>query len=294
MKYPVAAVVVVGALAAGCTVTVDSHSEIVREEKRFSVTGLAQVRVATFNGSIQVQSWDKPEVLIEIEKRGPSRKAIDDLEVTATHEGNVVELAVKRRGAQSFSGIGVYRAAYARLMVTVPREANVSARSGDGSIRLEGVAGRVDLRTGDGSVRASDVSGELTIDTGDGSVTVSGAEGNASIETSDGSVTVSGKLGQVKLRTGDGSVVYRAEAGSRMTANWDITTGDGSVALYLPPDFSADLDAHTGDGRIATDLHIARENPDRTRRRSLRARLGEGGQLLRVRTGDGSIRLKVN
>ncbi|HXG72290.1 MAG TPA: hypothetical protein VNJ04_16895 [Gemmatimonadaceae bacterium] len=39
----------------------------------------------------------------------------------------------------------------------------------------------------------------------------------------------------MKLHTGDGSVVYRAEPDSSMTDNWDITTGDGSVSIYLPP-----------------------------------------------------------
>lgn len=296
MKHllPAAAVLVAGTLSGGCTVTVDSHSEIVREDRRFAVAGLPDVRVATFDGSIQIQSWDKPEVLVEIEKRGPTRQAIDALQVIATHKDNVVELEVKRPSAESFGGIGVYRAAYARLIVTVPRASNVSARSGDGSIRLEGVSGRIDLRTGDGSVRAADVSGDLTVDTGDGSVTVTRAEGKASIETSDGSVTVAGSLGQLKLHTGDGSVVYRADPGSKMTGNWEITTGDGAVALYLPPDFSAHLDAHTGDGRITNELHVEKETGDERARRSLRGKLGAGGQLLRVRTGDGSIRLKSN
>ena len=41
-----------------------------------------------------------------------------------------------------------------------------------------------------------------------------------------------------------------------MTEPWEITTGDGSVSLYLPPDFSAELDAHTGDGSIRNDLNV--------------------------------------
>src|SRR6185436_13298071 len=67
---------------AGCTVTVDSQSQIVREEKRFTVQGTADVRVTTFDGAINVQSWDKPDVLIEVEKRGPTRESIDALEIT--------------------------------------------------------------------------------------------------------------------------------------------------------------------------------------------------------------------
>jgi DUF4097 and DUF4098 domain-containing protein YvlB len=179
------------------------------------------------------------------------------------------------------------------LIISVPRETNIRARSGDGSISIERVTGRVDLRTGDGSIRASDVSGELTLDTGDGSITVDGVEGKLAVDTGDGSVNVVGKLGSVKLHTGDGSVVYRAEPGSAMTEPWEITTGDGGVSLYLPADFGAELDAHTGDGTIRNDLNV--ENADGEReRRTLRGRIGSGGKLLRVRTGDGAIRLKLN
>ena len=48
----------------GCVVAVDSHSEIVREEKRFTVDGTADVRVATFDGSIVIQAWEKPGILV--------------------------------------------------------------------------------------------------------------------------------------------------------------------------------------------------------------------------------------
>ena len=286
--------------ATACVVAVDSHSEIVREEKRFTVDGTPDLRVATFDGSIQIHAWDKPGVLVEIEKRGPSKEAVDALQVVVEQKGNVIDLEVKRPKSESFSSIGIHQTAYARLIVSVPRAANVRAHSGDGSIRIERVTGRIELRTGDGSIRASGVSGDMNFDTSDGSVVVDGAEGQLVVETGDGSVNVSGRLGAVKLHTGDGSAVYRADPGSSMTRAWDITTGDGSVTLYLPPDFGADVDAHTGDGRIISDLSDPVEKSDRATvradrdRRTLRGPIGAGGQLLRVRTGDGAIRLKVN
>jgi DUF4097 and DUF4098 domain-containing protein YvlB len=286
-------VLVLGLLAGGCTVTVDSHSEIVREEKRFAVDGRGDVRVSTFDGSIEIRSWDKPEIVIEIEKRGPTKAAVEGLEVVSQQKGNLIELEVKRPRTESFSGIGLHRTANARLIVSVPRDTDIRARSGDGSIRIDRVAGRLDLRTGDGSIRASEVAGELTLDTGDGSITVDGAEGRLSVDTGDGSVNVSGSLGVVKLHTGDGSVVYRAAPGSTMTEPWEIVTGDGSVSLYLPNDFGAELDAHTGDGTIRNDLNVEDAGEERARR-TLRGKIGAGGKLLRVRTGDGAIRLKLN
>ncbi|MEO8078686.1 MAG: hypothetical protein ABI818_20345, partial [Acidobacteriota bacterium] len=63
-------------LLAGCTITLDSQSQIVKEEKRFSISGRPSVHVTTFDGSIQIQSWDEPSVLVQIERRGARRRRI--------------------------------------------------------------------------------------------------------------------------------------------------------------------------------------------------------------------------
>jgi len=56
-------------------------------------------------------------------------------------------------------------AASAKLIVSVPRHADIRAKSGDGSIRLERVTGNLELRTGDGSIRATEISGEISLST---------------------------------------------------------------------------------------------------------------------------------
>jgi hypothetical protein len=311
MKYRLlgGGVLVLSALASGCTVTVDSQSQIVREEKRFTVSGETDLRLATFDGSIRIQSWDKPEILVEVEKRGSTREAIDGLQVVSEQKGNTIEFEVKRPRAETFSGMGFHRSATARLIVSVPRHTNVRARSGDGSLAIEGVSGKLEMRTGDGSIKASDVAGDLTLSTGDGSITVDGAEGRLDLNTGDGGVSVSGKLNAVKVHTGDGAVVYRAQPGTTMSDGWEITTGDGSVTLYLPREFGAELDAYTGDGGIRNDLDVSNdvaleksdgdngdEKPERrsSSRRTLRGKVGAGGPPLRIRTGDGAIRLRVS
>lgn len=292
----VAALALSGTVASGCVVNVDTQAEIVREEKRFPVTGVPELHLTTFDGAIEIQSWDKSEIVVEIEKRGPTREAVDALEIRTAQKGPRVEVEVKRPRSESFTGIGLYHAPTAKLIVSVPRETNVVARSGDGSIRIERVNGRLELRTGDGSVRGREIAGDVVIHTGDGSVTVSDAEGRLNVDTGDGGVTVHGRLRALRIRTGDGSITYRAETDSRMEEDWDISTGDGSVTVYLPKSFNALVDAHTGDGSIRNELAIeGSDEEDRDeRRRTLRGRLGDGGRNLRIRTGDGSIRLRAS
>jgi DUF4097 and DUF4098 domain-containing protein YvlB len=273
---------VVGALSALLSATLlgpacieidgaDFGKYVERDEKHFSVSGKPDINLRTFDGSIKVEPWDKNEVQVVIEKRGTSKAATDTIEVRADQEGNKITIETRVPQAHGF------RFSYSRsasLKVFVPATADVTARSGDGSIELDGVSGHLQLTSGDGSIRALHVGGELDVHTGDGSV------------------TVSGKLAAVRARSGDGSVRINADTGSSPTADWDITTGDGSVTLVVPDGFGAELDAHTGDGGIhMTDITLSNVT-GRIGRNSIKGRLGSGGPTVRVRTGDGSISLR--
>jgi hypothetical protein len=278
---------------AACVV-VDSQAHIAREEKRFTVNGTPELRLITFDGAIEIRSGDARTIVVEIEKRGPTKEALDELNVLSKQDGDRIEIEVKKPSHDVvFFGVG-HMSPTAKLIVTMPRDGNVYAKSGDGSIQIEHVHGRLELKTGDGSIRATDIGGQLTLATGDGSVTLDDVAGDLDVDTGDGSVSVAGKLAAVKLHTGDGSITFRAAPGTTMKDDWSMTTGDGGIALYLPSDFGAELDAHTGDGSIRNDLQVSSDGDSGKERRSLKGKLGAGGKTLRIRTGDGSIRLKTS
>ncbi|HXW06138.1 MAG TPA: hypothetical protein VD833_12955, partial [Vicinamibacterales bacterium] len=169
--------------ASGCVISVDSQAQVVRDEKRFTISGVPDVRLTTFDGAIEIRSWEQPDVLVEIEKRGTTQEAVEELEVLTSQDGRRIELEVKRPRSEGFRGIGFHPSASATLRVSLPRRSDVMARSGDGSIRIERVEGRIEVRTGDGSIRGLDLTGDLTMQTGDGSVTVEGAAGRLELET---------------------------------------------------------------------------------------------------------------
>ena len=243
-----------------------------REEKHFTVSGTPDVTVSTFDGSIEVHPWDKPEVQVIVEKRGKSKESTDTIEVRADHDGNRITVEARIEAHHGFN-VRFNDSRAARLIVSVPSTANIVAKSGDGAIDIDRVEGHIQLRSGDGSIKARDVSGELDVHTGDGSI------------------DLDGKLASVRAHSGDGSVRVQVAAGSAASADWDISTGDGSVRLDIPDGFGAELDAHTGDGGISTHDVTLSNVTGRIGRNSLRGRLGDGGHTLRVRTGDGSITL---
>jgi len=289
-----AAALLAAALPLGTAcVVVDSQGHIAREEKRFTVSGTPELHLTTFDGSIEIRSGDAKTVVVEIEKRGPTQDALEELKVDTKQDGNRIDVEVRkpRNGDVVLFGIG-HTSPTARLIVTMPRQGNVIAKSGDGSVRIEHVHGSLDLRTGDGSIRGVDVGGTLAVQTGDGSVTLEETDGDLDVSTGDGSVSVSGKPGALRLHTNDGSITLRAERGTAMKDDWSLSTGDGGVAVYLPSDFAAELDAHTGDGSIRSELDVSSDGD--SGRRTLKGRIGSGGKVLKIRTGDGSIRLKAS
>ena len=61
---------------AACVV-VDSQGHITREEKRFTVTGTPDLHLTTFDGAIEIRSGEGQDVVVEIEKRGPTQEAVE-------------------------------------------------------------------------------------------------------------------------------------------------------------------------------------------------------------------------
>lgn len=301
------ALVVACVMGAGCEVNLNTEGLSARETLTFKVNGQPQVVLDTFDGVIELHSWDRPEVEVEIEKRAMEQSLIDEMKVESSEKNGVVRVKVTGPARADFRGvtIGMHISPTARLRVAVPRNSNVDATSGDGSIRAEAIEGRIVLSTSDGTVTGTRLGGDIQVRSGDGSIRLDNVTGKLDLETTDGTITVEARPTVLKARTGDGSIRATIEPDTVMADNWDLTTSDGTVVLTLPGSFNAELDAETSDGVVRTshpllgDSNEARprgedENREerRERRRTLRSRIGDGGKMLRIRTGDGTIRIE--
>jgi hypothetical protein len=283
-------------MAAACDISIGAAEFSVREEKKFAVTGPTQLALSTFDGSIEVRGWDRNEVRVAVEKRGPDQATVDRIQVKATQHGNTITLDVEKPSPLTTTGF--QRSPSASLVVTVPLQTAITARSGDGSITIRRVNGNMDVDTEDGSVGVEEVKGDLVVRTADGSVRARQVDGHARINTGDGSVGVDGVLSGLEVETRDGSIEISARTGSVVESGWSVTTGDGSIRLEVPEGFSADLDAQSADGRVRVDkladqapATAGREERDHDRSFA-RGKLGAGGKPLRLRSGSGSITVK--
>ena len=196
--------------ALGCVELSGAPRYVEREEKRFSVSGRPDLSVSTFDGSIEIRAWDRPEVLVVIEKRG------EDKEDSRRDRGprRTERQPCGRRRESVHPASLCHDSRSANLIVSIPAVSDVRASSGDGSLSIFRITGTLDLRSGDGSIHGSDLAGDLRVHTGDGSINLDDVTGGVDTDTGDGSILVAGKLTSLRARTGDGCIAIRAEPGS--------------------------------------------------------------------------------
>jgi hypothetical protein len=240
--------------------------------KTYNLSGKPDLHIETSDANIHVTTWDQntieAKVVTSKYKIGEGGIRIDEHQ-----EGDMVEINV--RFPHHDISIGFLHADWNRrvdVYIQMPREGKANLRTGDGKIELTGFKGEMDLHSGDGSEVLDAVDGKLHASTGDGHI------------------RASGRFDELDLKTGDGHLDVSALAGSSLTSEWRLETGDGSVSLGVPGELSADVDLHTSDGHIDLDMPVT--TTGKVRENEVHGKINGGGSLLTIRTGDGSIHLR--
>jgi len=252
---------------------------------QYPLKGRPELHVKTDDGSVRIETGTGSEIDARVTTVG-WRVAPGEVTITESQTGDRVEIEVRLPKDHHGFGSG-HRAVNVNLRV--PKEADLTVHTGDGSIEVQPVSGQIDLSTGDGSITADGLQGGIHLHSGDGSIRATGLAGRLEADTGDGHMDVRGRFDALDLRTGDGGIEATAEAGSRVEAAWSLSSGDGGITLRLPDGLAADIDAHTGDGGIVLDKPVTVTGT--ISRNTVRGQLGAGGLPLRIHTGDGSIRL---
>jgi DUF4097 and DUF4098 domain-containing protein YvlB len=252
----------------------DSNSarQIERESKTYNVTGAPRVRVETFDGAVTVHTWDKAEVMYTATKRASDEREMKGIKLLAQAAG--VEVTLRAEFDKSFAHVyhehdgrvtSYVSNATAEFDLYVPRNSTLFVSSGDGRLRVDGVNGELDLHTGDGSIDVTGSRGRLRAQTGDGRIRVENFDGDAEARTGDGRVTLDGNFRSL-----------------------DARTGDGAIALSLPDGVNATVE--TDAESVFNDGVAVAETTNEQRVR--RWRVGSGGQVFMLRTGDGQVILR--
>jgi hypothetical protein len=201
------------------------------------------------NGGIHVEGWDGDSVRVtariqaNADDDAAARALLGDIKFVTDGRG------VRADGPSSsrYGDRGGWSASY---VVWVPHRFDLSLEAHNGSLRVNRVAGKMDLRTTNGSLGLSEVGGD------------------------------------VHARTQNGSLRVELSGARWEGTGLDAETQNGSVHLLVPDRYAALLETGTVNGRINTDIPITVQG--RISRR-LSVPLNGGGPTVRALTTNGSV-----
>jgi len=229
-----------------------------KETKTFSVGSAPRITLSTFDGTVTVRGWDKPEVTYNATKGAADEESLKEISIESQQQGDAITINTinpdDRNGSVSFE-------------IYVPRQATLHVSSGDGALNLDGVTGQITLRSGDGPIEVANGGGQLQLNTGDGPIRVIKFDGQVDARTGDGTIALDGNFNALSARTGDGTITLTVPAGSSFTIETNSMEDLANEGFVVNEDVTP--------------------SP-----RMKRWKIGNGGKVFVLRTGEGKILLR--
>jgi DUF4097 and DUF4098 domain-containing protein YvlB len=130
----------------------------------------------------------------------------------------------------------------------------------------------------------------IEVTTANGSVSAKDLDAETSLRSANGAIEARDVVGPVTLESLNGSVALTQ---SQNAPAAKLSTTNGSISLTLPSSANVSVDAQTRVGQIQSDLPANQRRRVNVVGEELRGTLGEGANLIQLRTVNGTIRIKT-
>ena len=276
-------------------------------DRTLNVSGPVDLEVLTHSGDVTVRAGGSGSVSIH------GKIFVGDHWLMGSREADVHAIEQNPPIRQEGNSIHIDYVEMKNISVdyeiTVPADTTIRTHSGSGDQVIEGTHGNVDVQTGSGDVKLKNLTGAVTLQTGSGDVRAREISGPVKGGTGSGDVEIEETgAGDIALHTGSGNITargvqggFRGEAGSgNVTAegtqrgSWEIHTGSGNVTVRLPSSaaFDADISTSSGSVDVGAPVEMTVQGRVGDAHKQIRGKVRGGGQLLRVHTGSGDIRIE--
>jgi DUF4097 and DUF4098 domain-containing protein YvlB len=276
-------------------------------DRTLNVSGPVDLEVLTHSGDVTVRAGGSGSVSIH------GKIFVGDHWLMGSREADVHTIEANPPIRQEGNSIHIEYVEMKNISVdyeiTVPADTTIRTHSGSGDQVIEGTHGNVDVQTGSGDVKLKNLTGAVTLQTGSGDVRAREISGPVKGGTGSGDVEIEETgAGDIALHTGSGNITargvqggFRGEAGSgNVTAegtqrgSWEIHTGSGNVTVRLPSSaaFDADISTSSGSVDVGAPVEMTVQGRVGDAHKQIRGKVRGGGQLLRVHTGSGDIRIE--
>ncbi|MBA3890526.1 MAG: DUF4097 family beta strand repeat protein [Gemmatimonadaceae bacterium] len=201
------------------------------------------------NGGARIIAWDRDSIavfaLIQAHARSSGDAEAIARDIRISTERGRIRADVGSTGRNEGASVSYH--------VYVPRRMDVTARTRNGGISVDGVSGTLDL------------------------------------EANNGGLSIKGAGGDLRGRTTNGGITLTL-AGSRWEGRGaDLETRNGGVSVVIPERFNARLEASTVNGSFNIDFPITMQGRIG---RHIEATIGSGGPTVRAVTTNGGVRIR--
>ena len=272
-------------------------------EKTFSVKSGGNLLLDTDVGDVDVQTWDKEEVLVKVDIEGSDRRS-DKFDVKFSEGTDRISIIGKTNDNSFFKwDVGDLNVSY---HITVPKKFSIKANTsggnmtlrdleGDvrfetsgGNLSIEGVDGSVDINTSGGNIDAKNIKGSLKGVTSGGNVNADNITGDINVETSGGEIELSPVEGSVHAETSGGGVTLKLTGENK---GIDVHSSGGDINIFVSDSISANLEASTSGGKVRCELPITVKGDMSDE--ELRGQINGGGNIIRAETSGGDVRIRT-
>ena len=179
---------------------------------------------------------------------------------------------------------------------------NARLETGGGNISVQRVLAEVSAVTGGGQVEIGEAAGPIRARTGGGVVRVQRVSGPTDVNTGGGSIYLSEIQHAVRASTGAGSITAFFVPEAKLLGPSQLFSGQGDVVVYLPRELAITISAVIEtpaehqivvDPQLPLKISYLRSGGGQQEVRG-ECTLNGGGEVLRIRTTAGNIRLKLS
>lgn len=181
-----------------------SVPRVEKKSDAFPVKGVPKVDITGRGCSVTVKGWDRSEVQYRVVQYSDprNRQAID---VKETHSDSAVNIQVTNPAVDAREG-NFRDSRRVHIEVFVPKKSNLKIDA-NGTIRLDGVSGDLQVIGGDENIDVRDSEGKLNVTNQDGQVRILGFRGDLVAKTQDGDVRLDGDFASINAQAVDGNFV---------------------------------------------------------------------------------------
>jgi hypothetical protein len=256
------------------------HRPARRAEDAFKLPAASPLRVRLpANSGIRVRGTDRSDFAVTVCKAAPRAEDLEAIRVSPESSG----LAFHGPRAENW---------VTYLLVEAPRDAELDLEARNGSIGVDGTAGKIAARTTNGPIGLSNCSGAIDANAQNGPISIEDCTGTGEARAVNGPVHISGDSGTYRLSTQNGPISVEL-AGDRWKGSLDARAVNGPLTLKIADGYRSGVVVETtGHGPVSCPDSACRGSRRTFDDDSRRIEFGDSEPVVRLSTRNGPVSIE--